>query len=115
MTQEQKDLLFKDLCGRLPYGVKLHFSYVTTSPAILKGIDKDFIECDIAVCELEDIKPCLFPMSSMTEEQEYQYREVIASSLNHYEVYDWLNAHHFDYRGLIDKGLAIDATSKNIY
>lgn len=115
MTQEDKELLFKDLCARLPYEVKLQFSYVITSPAILKGIDKDFIECDIVVCELEDIKPYLFPLSSMTEEQEYQYREVIASSLNHYEVYDWLNRNHFDYRGLIEKGLAIDATNLNIY
>ena len=51
----------------------------------------------------------------MTEEQEYKYREVIASTFNHYEVYDWLNKNHFDYRGLIPRGLAIDATGLNIY
>lgn len=63
----------------------------------------------------DEIKPYLFPLSSMTEEQENQYREVIASSLNHYEVYDWLNKNHFDYRGLIPMGLANDCTNLNIY
>jgi hypothetical protein len=63
----------------------------------------------------DEFKPYLFPLSSMTWEQKCQYREAIASSLNHYEVYDWLNKNHFDYRGLIEKGLAIDATGLNIY
>ena len=139
MTQENKELLLIDLCSRLPYDVKVQFSYVITSPAILKGIDKELIECDIAVCELEDVKPYLFPLSSMTEEQynslhesgildncshSYEYvnphihgvsfifKEFKTYSL---ELIEWLNKNHFDYRGLIPLGLAKDATNLNIY
>ena len=139
MTQENKELLLIDLCSRLPYNVKVQFSYIITSPAILKGIDKELIECDIAVCELEDVKPYLFPLSSMTEEQynslhesgildncshSYEYvnphihgvsfifKEFKTYSL---ELIEWLNKHHFDYRGLIPLGLANDATNLNIY
>ena len=119
MTQNEKDLLLKDLCGRLPYGVKLQFSHIITSPAVLKGINEDFIECDIAVCELEDIKPYLFPMSSMTKEQRVEYcKTLLINNLfcsETPETYDWLDANHFDYRGLIEKGLAIDCTDLDIY
>ena len=67
----------------------------------------------------EYVKPYLFPLSSMTEEQEKEY-----NNLNYYELgcfphseeaLDYLTKNHFDYRGLIEKGLAIDATGKNIY
>jgi hypothetical protein len=121
MTKEDKELLLKDLCARLPYGVKLQFNYVITSPAILKRIDKDFIECDIIVCELEDVKPYLFPLSSMTEKQKEEYHNLCAEDIisglyyNTPESIDWLNKNHFDYRGLIPIGLANDATELNIY
>ena len=133
MTQENKELLFRDLCGRLPYGVKVQFSYIITSPAILKGINKDldFVECDIAVCELEDVKPYLFPLSSMTEEQKEEIEDklIFPSNSNggwieilYNDIYnipfwfvDFCNKNHFDYRGLIEKGLAIDCTNLNIY
>lgn len=119
MTQNEKDLLLKDLCARLPYGVKLHCSstvMICIGPYTLNTIVLDRIFNDnTKYVPFDEFKPYLFPMSSMTWEQECQYREVIASSLNHYEVYDWLNKNHFDYRGLIPMGLAIDATSKNIY
>ena len=139
MKQEDKDLLLRDLCARLPYGVKVQFRYIITSPAILKGINKDLIECDIAVCEIQDIKPYLFPLSSMTEEQYESLRESgILSNCSHsyeyvnphihgvsfifkefktysLELIKWLNKHHFDYRGLIPIGLANDATDLNIY
>ena len=121
MTQEDKDLLLKDLCARLPYGVKCKYN----DGVIVNTLSVNFFWEQIEGWEkyvnhtlkydVEDIKPYLFPLSSMTWEQECQYREVIASSLNHYEVYDWFNKNHFDYRGLIEKGLAIDATGKNIY
>jgi hypothetical protein len=131
MTRENIELLIKDLCGRMPYGVKVKF-IVNDIIAIEKNITyvidgeysyitdgKSYLTLDIIKAlfnnDLDEIKPYLFPMSSMTWEQECQYREVIASSLNHYEVYDWLNKNHFDYRGLIEKGLAIDATNLNIY
>ena len=109
MTKE-KELLLQDLSARLPYGVKVK----TNNINILKlGTHTRVGEYVTDV--IEPCKPYLFPLSSMTEKQEYQYREVIASSLNHYEVYDWLNRNHFDYRSLIPMGLAIDATNKNIY
>lgn len=124
MIQKNKELLLKDLCVRLPYGVKCNvgdnkpYTLCRIEVDSLNGHLLDFIEMkdelDMQVY-LSEAKPYLFPLSSMTEEQEYQYREVIASSLNHYEVYDWLNRNHFDYRGLIEKGLAIDATNLNIY
>ena len=120
MTQEDKDLLLKDLCARLPYGVKMnHIADDELSPKTFIGVAKDMITLEglggYECVDVEDYKPYLFPLSSMTWEQECQYREVIASSLNHYEVYDWFNKNHFDYRCLIEKGLAIDATGLNIY
>ena len=133
MTEEQKELLLKDLCARLPYGVKLKFNYIITSPAILKGINKDFIECDIAACELEDVKPYLFPISSITKEQRDEFpfelsllNAFINGHISLFEdeelsvdditrMMDCLNRKHIDYRGLIPLGLAIDCTNLNIY
>lgn len=118
MTQENKDLLLKDLCARLPYGVKVQrYSYEDDVETIetLREIDSDgymsTLECDT----LKHIaKPYLFPLSSMTNEQKKYIREKYPFGCT-YEVFDWLNKNHFDYRGLIDKGLAIDATNLNIY
>ena len=131
MTQSEKDLLVKDLSARLPYSVKVKFNYIFTSPAILKGINKDSIECDIAVCELEDVKPYLFPLSSMTAEQLYELREMFGfeiefdnigiefngclSYLEMDALFEWLDRHHFDCRDLIPMGLALDASNLNIY
>ena len=68
----------------------------------------------------EYIKPYLFPLSSMTEEQKQDYQHITErwmydSLYSISESTDWLNAHHFDYRGLIEKSLALDATGLNIY
>lgn len=134
MIQEDKELLLKDLCTRLPYNV---FVNINGIKCILQPHDiNDFIKCDI------DIKPYLFPLSSMTEEQAKEIQEIVGSPKvacimrkteglelwldsvdtdptiwidTIFEVQDWLNKNHFDYRGLIKKGLAIDATNKNIY
>lgn len=133
MTNNDKELLLKDLCARLPYGVKLKFNYIITSPAILKGINKDFIECDIAACELEDVKPYLFPISSITKEQRNEFpfelsllNAFINGHISLFEdeelsvddiirMMDCLNRNHIDYRGLIPLGLTIDCTNLNIY
>ena len=129
MTQNDKKLLLKDLCGRLPYGVKVKFEYVITSPAEIIGINKFFIECKDVSADIEDVKPYLFPLSSMTEEQKKEYDSIIYHNVElHWERYydvidvDWFevlqdfyNKNHLDYRGLIPMGLAIDATGLNIY
>jgi hypothetical protein len=64
--------------------------------------------------DVEDIKPYLFPLSSMTEEQKEEWRGIRLSKLPWDEL-NWLNKGHWDYRHLIEKGLAIDATGLNIY
>ena len=117
MTKNEKDLLLKDLCARVPYGVWIE-AKLKDCPFSAKCMLNTRNAGDITLIEIgqyDFYKPYLFPLSSMTEEQECQYREVIASSLNHYEVYDWLNANHLDYRGLIEKSLALDATNLGIY
>lgn len=135
MTQEEKDLLLKDLSARLPYGVEVEYNNINCE---VLSIDKFNEELTIwistgyrTVVKLEDVKPYLFPLSSMTEEimdEIYNNTGVydigIDSSV-HIEVgttfedltkiIDILHKHHIDYRGLIPLGLAIDATNKNIY
>lgn len=125
MTQEEKELLLKDLCERLPYGVKVKTPY---NDAILRGIvdrkgvkttiDYTDIVTDKQTYPIRYIKPYLRPMSSMTEEEKSMYEGLMIGIDNisyMLDVIDWLNSHHFDYRGLIEKGLAIDATGLNIY
>ena len=122
MEKDLKDLLLQDLCARLPYGVKLLFDNKVFSidyvSSIYEEIKLDI--CDNYTLDVSDVKPYLFPMSSMTEEQknEYQYiteRWMYDSLYSISDSIDWLNKNYFDYRGLIEKGLAIDATGLNIY
>ena len=133
MTQEEKDLLLKDLCARLPY--KLIVQIDDCGIWDLRGIDHDDsaeLRDRVIVWHgknypsskssfpIIDCKPYLFPFSSMTMEQkrEYQYiteRWMYNSSYSISDSTDWLNKNHFDYRGLIERGLAIDATNLNIY
>ena len=127
MTQEQKDLLLKDLCGRLPYKVKAQIpnEYGGYTSAI-ESIDNDgyVVDFEGIHIEIEFIKPYLFPLSSMSDEQKVIYGDLcyaiihslawdMQAALN--ELVDWLNENHFDYNNLIPMDLAIDATGKNIY
>ena len=127
MTQEDKELLLEDLCGRLPYGVKVLYENKVFSVDYISAIYKE-IKLDIPdnyTIDISDVKPYLFPLSSMTEEEwaDYQkirmidwvFGDINGTFINAGSIADWLNAHHFDYRGLIEKGLAIDATGLNIY
>ncbi len=109
--EEDKKLLLKDLCSRLPYRVKVeHLLHAPNNPSDLFAIDvdKNLLYCDHKGREewykIDFIKPYLRPMSSMTEEEEITF----LNKENH-EIYDWLNAHHFDYRWLIEKSLALEA------
>ena len=139
MTQEEKDLLLKDICARLPYGVIVHGVFLNcnkeTNRIQYEYCDKKFSFEYLQ--RIETIKPYLRSLSSMTEEErwdfgrifnsfEYLKLELLENGLSFHEIYDitgmcditwnelntaidWLNAHHFDYRGLIEKGLALPA------
>ena len=125
MTQEDKELLLKDLCARFPYGVKfLRESWNFESDQELSviesldDIDKDGYINNTKVYKVEDIKPYLFPLSSMTEEQKSQYNFYLTRIVSAYDaslLIDWLNKNYFDYRGLIEKSLALDATNLGVY
>lgn len=137
MTQEDKELLLKDLCARLPYGVKLECKWKTPAP---NGTYDMIITMDSFVldqiCNIDDtdvpfdkVKPYLFPLSSMTEEQKKEYCSLVwfdglsagwnrddAIILNEVEMLiDFYHKNHLDWRGLIPMGLANDATGLNIY
>lgn len=113
MTQEEKQLLLKDLSARLLYGLKFQ-SYHSECGIEGKGTfdfelgDDATLSKLKALCESGNNKPYLRPMSSMTEEEEIYYN-TIYTTLKFYEKEDWLNEHHFDYRGLIPMGLALEA------
>ena len=124
MTQEDKELLLKDLCARLPYypRVKVWLKDGTTEEGALDLEHNygDVLRDAFYYNKIVKIKPYLFPFSSMTEEQkkEYQYiteRWMYDSSYSISDSTDWLNKNHFDFRCLIPKGLAIDATGLNVY
>lgn len=136
MTQNEKDLLLKDLCARLPYDVKfpIIWPYPIKSEPIetigtIFAINRYGIISFVWTYEKEeilqknainilDIKPYLFPLSSMTDEQNEaylntcKYGNILFQTL---ETFEWCLKNHFDYRNLIQMGLAIDATGKNIY
>ena len=134
MTQEDKILLLKDLCARLPYMPKIKITYQQQG---IKGTDEGNVSCDFIekiVNDLRngvitDMQMFLRPMSSMTEEEKHKLLkfgavtslengEVIDVSCvgfeRHADVQDYLNACHFDYRGLIEMGLALEAP-KDMY
>lgn len=115
MTQEERELLLKDLCARLPYNVKVKH-LLDTYPSDLLCIDaeKNVVYVNHYGSEgkykIECIRPYLRPMFSMTEDEEKQFQDVNLYELPYMvEGLDWLNAHHFDYRGLINDGLAFEA------
>lgn len=142
MTREEKDILFKDLCGRLPYHVRvkvwLEHGDTEEGPLDLQHNYGDVLLDAFYYKKIKKIKPYLRPMSSMTE-KEYEtfpipysfdsfstWNNTILSNVVEgtqiligideiTEIIDWLNAHHFDFRNLIGKDLAIDCTNLNIY
>lgn len=144
MTQEQKkELLLKDLSARLPYGVKVvceteknlfEVEVITSNGCVCPKDKKCLYDIDV-----DEIKPYLFPLSSMTEEQKeelffkYIHNDIYFDDFTDYflagelwhdihvsmdilpELINWLNKNHLDYKGLIPMGLAIDATGLNVY
>ena len=129
MTQEQRELLLKDLCGRLPYGVKFRYKYINNffhedyATDRLKGVIPPYHIIhstrggdDYLKIEEDEVKPYLFPLSSMTPEQRTSYNFLSNSGHRSFTgLIDFYHKNHLDWRGLIPKGLALDATNKNIY
>ena len=143
MTQEEKkDLLLRDLCARLPYGVKVKLGdnpnifdlEYRIKFAVMYG-DSDKLE---DILDIINIKPYLFPLSSLTEEQRNNISKLLIDTQNEFSPYGELNmkgcdnlficsvkqsnalinyclTNHLDINGLIEKGLALDATGLNIY
>ena len=133
--KENKELLLKDLCCRLPYHVKMENRLGSNYELVLGNADLTRLYYnDFGIySEINLSLPYLFPLSSMTDEQ----KKYINNRWNINENFDfeidpnwgkyfvdlgdvldyinWLNKNHFDYRGLIKKGLAIDCTNLNIY
>lgn len=149
MEKYFKQLLLKDLCSRLPYNlyckvegveepVKVFQIEVSNIDGILLNFDFKIDNLSLQVY-LSEVKPYLRPMSSMTQKEKQELKDLLGpelvscSDFGYLEsgtfveyissipyslciyVIDWLNAHYFDYRGLIEKGLAIDCTNLNIY
>lgn len=156
MTQKDKILLVKDLCSRLPYGVRVchmasEFSGVLHNISVLHmyegNSDSDKYDSIVDYVadidffgdgypyEVEEFKPYLFPLSSISSEQLKEVSEILGKDVEIFDNYlnivehtrntfsyleldalfDWFNKNHFDYRNLIEKGLAIDCTNLNIY
>jgi hypothetical protein len=141
MTQEDKELLIKDLCARLPYDIKCKiemwkgYDVCTIYNINSIGYVEIVEDSDTNGVNIERIKPYLFPLSSMTEEQReelykigwYLDEDKIYSCFRNYddenykthtdcfELINWCYKNNFDINGLIPMGLAIDATGLNVY
>ena len=150
MTQEDKELLLRDLCARLPYGVRVfvsgddfdNYQYPYLLTAISKFGQDSFckiyspIYTPLGCPGIENVKPYLFPLSSMTKEQLFEVQEILGkneievddgflhiinsdrntiSYLELLALLEWFYKNHFDIDNIIPKGLAIDATGLNIY
>lgn len=143
MTQEDKDLLLKDLGERLPYGVKVYVNQDELQKSdnywknwnfneepqeidmvSIYGVTFECMDIDDGIIGFEYIKPYLFPLSSMNEEQREEFictfdyscvYDIDNERIPTIKTFDWCNKNHFDYRGLIPMGLAIDATNLNVY
>ena len=135
MKEEEKELLLKDLCARLPYGVEVEYDNRTCE---VLSIDKYNEELTIwkmpgysPVVKLEEVKPYLFPLSRMNEEQKQEYTHIV-NYISKDDTDNWkegefiyveqfvqlmyfYHKNYLDYLGLIEKGLAKDATNLNIY
>lgn len=130
MTQDHKELLLKDLCSRLPYGV------IIEHEGNLSKLDTIFMCDSISVSStsmdkklsynlnLDEVKPYLFPLSSMTEEQKEEYcslqQKVIYNSKGPInsdvmEYINWCYKNHLDINDLNSIGLANDASKLNVY
>ena len=128
LNNNEKNLLLQDLCGRLPYGVKCQIEEFGENFFTLKSINIDYENGHLLTFEekinglpvevyLSEVKPCLRPLSSMTEEQRNEYHELLCNpkyGIN-IDYFDWCHKNNLDCRRFTPIGLAIDAKGKNIY
>jgi hypothetical protein len=153
MTQEEKDLVLKDICSRLPYNVKAYVKHwssleqkyyegVYDVKSAFPSLNEIHVQSKSGSVDVtlgyydHEFKPYLFPLSSMTEEQKRELKDLISQQTKilieqlknddcgidcgkyHFHSLlelEWCIKNHFDYRGLIPKGLALDATGLGIY
>ena len=142
MKQEERELILKDICARLPYDVKINENTQGDFTVIGLTTERVFTTCETEGCHndfpIECVKPYLFPLSSLTEEQRNTISQLLLEAQIEFPPYGELNtkgcdnlfvssikqanvlinfclANHLDINGLIEKGLAIDATGLNIY
>lgn len=144
MGKKYKELLLKDICARLPYGIKVVYYGVEEEcetwdeiEGVTLGEDfGDYVDIGQYSLPIECIKPYLFPMSSITSEQLFEVQEILGkneieigdgflhiidsdrNTITYLEILallEWFYKNHFDVYGLIPKGLALDATNLNIY
>lgn len=133
MENLDKKILIKELTARLSYGVKFFaqsegqvYTAYKMCPENEWVIGYDAKD-DIRWYNVEEVTLYLRPMESITAEELYEIQEMIGEDIEYHdgfisfssirtlsylelcEIFDWFNAHHFDYRGLIKKGLAFEA------
>ena len=111
MTKEEKQLLLADLCARSPYGIIINVNGNNERVDEVNPFE-GIITFGFQSFDVDECRPYLRPMSSMTEEEHKEYEQWLPDGYC-IDTFDWLNAHHFDYRGLIEKGLAIAVTEEN--
>ena len=138
MTRREKDLVLKDICARLPYNVKVLYDNTVYSIDYVSGIYEE-IKLDNSynfTLNISEVKPYLFPLSSMTEEQLFEIQEILGkneieiedgflhiidsdrNTITYLEILallEWFYKNHFDINNLIHKKLAINAIGLNIY
>ena len=137
LNEQEETLVLNDISARLIHGVKIAKVDIMTEEAqgayeaIFVNKDRKTVAFDTPDCvihcyrNMEMVKPYLRPMSSMTEDERKEYNDIVKNTIDFYDCpksedvcffivpIDWLNAHHFDYRGLIERGLAIKVTPDN--
>ena len=133
MEKKYKELLLKDLCARLPYGLKYNYGGYDGCDYTMNRVDCNAVDCAFPI---ENVKPYLFHLSNMTKEQLFEVQEILGkneieigdgflhiidsdrNTITYLEILallEWFYKNHFDVYGLIPMGLAIDATNLNIY
>jgi hypothetical protein len=119
MKKEEKEILYQDLSSRLPYDVRVKYESITGKSLNKEGILDEINRRNVSISgqrgySLGLVKPYLRRMTSMTTTEKETYAKLLFPNLgglyeDYYKALDYLHSRHLDYRGLIDKGLALEA------